>query len=75
MGQQKNAKKGKKRRVPQAKIAWYWAHSHVDNMVRKAVRISKKEGDPAGHRFVSLHSAGCEACKIILDARFRKEVG
>lgn len=72
MAKDKNAKKGKKRRVPQAKIAWYWNHNHVPNMLRKALRILKKEGRPAADRFVSLHSLGCRACEIILDAKFRK---
>ena len=70
MGKQQNAKKGKKRRVPQAKIQYYWSHCHVPNMLRKAVRIARKEGHAAADRFVSLHSLGCRACQIILDAKF-----
>lgn len=74
MGKQQNAKKGKKRRVPQAKIQYYWANCHVPNMLRKALRILKKEGRPSADRFVSLHSLGCRTCEVILDARFRKSV-
>jgi len=75
MAKKKNAKKGKSRRVPKEKIARYWNVNHGANMVRKALWILKHEGRPSADRFVSKHGAGCKACDVILDARYRKVVG
>ncbi len=75
MAKQKNAKKGKRRRVSKEKIARYWNERHVPNMLRKAFRIQEREGWPAAERFVSKHGAHCKACDVILDARYRKGRG
>ncbi len=74
MAKQQNTKKGKHRRVPKDKIAHYWNVNHINNMIRRAVRVFRTNGAPAADRFVSLHSNGCRHCAVILDARFRQIV-
>jgi hypothetical protein len=72
MAKKQKSKKGKNRRVPEAKKARYWHEAHPVNMVRRYRRILKRFGESEADRFVSLHSAGCGHCKLTLAARIRR---
>ncbi len=69
---QRNARKGKTRRVSKDKIANYWNVNHLRNMIRRALRVLRRFGKPEADRFISLHSNRCRHCDVILDAKYRQ---
>jgi hypothetical protein len=70
MAKDKNAKKGKKRRVDKAKIKHYWEVRHVPNMLRRAMRVLTNYGRVQANLFVKAHSENCAACSLALEIKF-----
>lgn len=75
MAKQTNSKKGKRRRVPLSKTQYYWTVSHTGNMVLRGIRVLKQHGQAAAQSFITLHSAGCKVCELILQAQFDRAAG